>query len=75
LKLLGPMSKLIYLKEILAEKGIKQSFIAEKLGVSNATVSLWVKNKSHPSISNLKRLALLLDVDTSLLLHGKEGWD
>ena len=69
------MSKLIYLKEILEEKGIKQTFIAEKLGVSNATVSLWVKNKSQPSISNLKKLALILEVDTSLLLHGKEEWD
>ena len=69
------MSKLIYLKDILEEKGIKQTFIAEKLGVSNATVSLWVKNKSLPSISYLKKLALLLEVDTSLLLHGKEEWD
>ena len=69
------MAKLIYLKEILEEKGIKQTFIAEKLGVSNATVSLWVKNKSQPSISNLKKLALILEVDTSLLLHGKEEWE
>jgi len=69
------MSKLIFLKEMLEEKGIKQTFIAKELGVSNATVSLWVKNKSQPSISNLKKLALLLEVETSLLLHGKQEWD
>lgn len=69
------MAKPIYLKEVLEEKGIKQTFIAEKLGVSNATVSLWVKNKTQPSISNLKKLAVLLNVDTSLLIHGKEEWD
>jgi len=68
------MDKIIFLKEVLAEKGIKQKFIAEKLGVSDSTVSLWVKGKAQPTISNLKKLAEILSVDVTLLIHGKKEW-
>jgi len=68
------MDKIIFLKEILAEKGIKQKFVAEKLGVSVSAVSLWVKGKAQPTILNLKRLADILSVDITLLVHGKEEW-
>lgn len=68
------MSKLIYLKEILAEKGIKQTFIADKLGVSNTTVSLWVLGRTEPTLTNLKKLSEVLGVDVSILINGKKEW-
>lgn len=68
------MSKLIYLKEILAEKGIKQTFIADKLGVSNTTVSLWVLGRTEPTLTNLKKLSEVLSVDVNTLINGKEEW-
>lgn len=68
------MEKIIFLKEILEDKGIKQKFIAEKLGVSVSAVSLWVKGTSQPSIANLKKLAELLSVDVSLIINGKKEW-
>lgn len=68
------MSKLIYLKEILAEKGIKQTFIADKLGVSNTTVSLWVLGRTEPTLTNLMKLSEVLGVDVSILINGKKEW-
>lgn len=69
------MGKIIFLKEILEDKGIKQKFVAEKLGVSVSAVSLWVKGTTQPSIANLKRLAELLSVDVSLIINGKKEWN
>lgn len=68
------MEKSIYLKEILEERGIKQKFIAEKLGVTVSSVSLWVQEKTHPSIPNLKKLAEVLNVDVNLIINGKKEW-
>jgi transcriptional regulator with XRE-family HTH domain len=68
------MSKLLYLKEILAEKGIKQTFVANKLGVSNTTVSLWVQGKTEPTLANLKKLSEVLFVDANTLINGKKEW-
>ena len=69
------MEKIIYLKEILEDKGIKQKYIAEKLGVSVSAVSLWVKGTTQPSITNLKKLAEVLSVDVSLIINGKMEWN
>jgi len=69
------MEKIIYLKEILEDKGIKQKYIAEKLGVSVSAVSLWVKGTTQPSITNLKKLAEVLSVDVSLIINGKKEWN
>ena len=68
------MKNTIYLKEILEEKGIKQKFIADKLGVSVSSVSLWVMGKTQPTIPNLKKLAEVLNVDVSLIINGKKEW-
>ncbi len=68
------MEKNIYLKEILEERGIKQKFIADKLGVSVSSVSLWVVGKTQPTISNLKKIAEVLNVDVSLIINGKKEW-
>lgn len=57
------------LKEILASKGIKQTFIAQKLGVSVVTVSNWVKGKTAPNEKNLKRLSELLQVPVNDLVY------
>ena len=68
------MERNLFLKEILAEKGIKQRFIAGKLGVSVSTVSLWAQEKRLPTLQNLKKLAQGLDVDFDLLIKGKKEW-
>ena len=57
------------LKEIIKSKGMKQTFIAKKIGVSVVTVSNWVQEKSTPSEKHLKKLCELLNVSVKDLVH------
>lgn len=50
-----------------ASKGKTQSWIAEKLGVSNEAVSKWVLGKDDPKLSNLRALANLLECSIGYL--------
>jgi transcriptional regulator with XRE-family HTH domain len=50
------------LKEILKTKGLKQKWLAEKLGVSEVAVSNWCSGKSVPSPNNLERISQILKV-------------
>ena len=50
------------LKEILKSKGIKQNYLAQRVGVSVVTVSNWVKGKSSPSKKHLDNLCEVLEV-------------
>lgn len=50
------------LKEILKSKGIKQNYLAQRVGVSVVTVSNWVKGKSSPSKKHLDKLCEVLEV-------------
>lgn len=49
------------LKQIISEKGIKQSWIANKLNVSNALVSQWVKETKPISENHSKLLKEILN--------------
>ena len=51
------------LKELLKSKGVKQNWLAKKIGVSEVTMSNWVKGKSHPSKNNLKKLSMGMSND------------
>ncbi|GAF04631.1 helix-turn-helix transcriptional regulator [Saccharicrinis fermentans] len=57
------------MKELLKAKGIKQKWLAQKIGVSEVTVSNWVKEKSFPSNKHLEKLSQLLDVPIKELKH------
>jgi putative transcriptional regulator len=56
------------IKEVLKEKGIKQVWLAEKLGKSYNMVNGYVSNKRQPSIEVLYEIAKLLQVDAKELL-------
>ncbi len=56
------------LKEVFKAKGVKQKWLAEKMGVSEVTISNWVTEKSSPSRKNLERLSNLLDVSINELI-------
>ena len=54
-------------KEVLEEKGIKQVWLADKLGKSFNTVNGYVQNRNQPS------LEVLYEVDAKeLLISNKE---
>ncbi len=56
------------IKEILEEKGIKQIWLAEKLGKSYNMVNSYVQNRRQPSVEDLYKIADILSVDVRALL-------
>ncbi len=57
------------LKELLKSKGIKQNWLAGKIGVSEVTVSNWCSGKSIPKKRHLQKLSELLDVPTKTIAN------
>ena len=56
------------IKEVLEDKGIKQMWLAEKLGKSFSIVNAYVCNRRQPSLHVLYQVANLLQVDVKDLL-------
>lgn len=56
------------IKVVLVEKKRTSKWLSEQLGVTPSTVSKWCTNSSQPDITNLLKIASLLDVDIKELL-------
>ena len=56
------------IKEVLEEKGIKQIWLAEKLGKSYNMVNAYAKNRRQPSLEDLYKIAKILNVGAKELL-------
>ncbi len=62
------------IKEVLEEKGIKQIWLAEKLGKSYNMVNAYVQNRQQPRLEVLMRIAEILDIDVKeLIISNKEN--
>jgi putative transcriptional regulator len=61
-------SKMNRIKEVLEDKGIKQIWLAEKLGKSYNMVNSYAKNRRQPSLEDLYRIAEILNVEAKELL-------
>ncbi|HRN79131.1 MAG TPA: helix-turn-helix transcriptional regulator [Ferruginibacter sp.] len=62
------------IKEVLEEKGIKQIWLADKLGKSYNMVNGYVQNRQQPRLEVLIEIAKLLDVDVKeLIVSTKEN--
>lgn len=57
------------IKEVLKDQGRTQTWLAEKIGKSYVVVTNYCNNKSQPSLSTLKKIANILDVDIRELLE------
>lgn len=44
------------LSELLAERGISQNKLGERLGISGSAVSLWITGKTMPTRENIERI-------------------
>jgi DNA-binding XRE family transcriptional regulator len=61
------------IKEVLADKGIKQTWLAEKLGKSYNMVNSYVQNRQQPRLEILMEIAVILDIDVKeLIISNKE---
>ena len=56
------------IKVVLEEKGIKQTWLAEKLGKSYPIINGYAQNKNQPKLEVLYKIARLLSVDVKDLL-------
>lgn len=56
------------IKKILNEKGIKQTWLAEKLAKSFKIVNAYACNRKQPSVETLYEIARLLQVSVKDLL-------
>ena len=67
-----PMNRI---KEVLEERGIKQTWLAERLGKSFCIVNSYVCNRRQPSLDVLFEIAKILNVDVRCLLTNTEKED
>ena len=56
------------IKEVLVIKGKSQKWLAEQIGKTPTTIASLCNNKSQPRLKDLKRMALILNVDIRELL-------
>lgn len=57
------------IKVVLAEKNIRNKWLAEKLNKNQSTISQWCTNERQPSLETLLDISKLLDVDVRQLLN------
>ena len=62
------------IKEVLKQKGIKQIWLADKLGKSYNMVNGYVQNRQQPRLEVLNDIAEILDIDIKeLIVSTKEN--
>jgi transcriptional regulator with XRE-family HTH domain len=64
-----PMNRI---KEVLEERGIKQTWLAEQLGKSFCMVNSYVENRPRFSLDVLFEIAKILNVDPKELIDSNE---
>ena len=60
------------IKEVLEEKGLKQTWLAERLRKSYNMVNGYVQNRRQPSLSDLFRIADILNIDVKDLIKSNK---
>ena len=60
------------IKDVLEDKGIKQTWLAERLGKSFCIVNSYVCNRRQPSLEVLFEIAKILQVDPKDLIDSDE---
>lgn len=65
------ISNMNSIKKVLEEKGIKQTWLAEKIGRSFSQTNAFVCNRRQPSLEMLFNIAEILGVDPKELIDSK----
>jgi putative transcriptional regulator len=60
------------IKEILKEKGISQTWLADKMGKSYNTINEYARNKRQPSLEDLYKIAEILNIEIAELLEKRD---
>lgn len=67
-KLICIYMKLNCIKEVLDERGISQTWLANKLGKSFNSVNAYVCNRTQPNLETLLQISQILNVDMKDLI-------
>jgi len=62
------MERINRIKEILVIKGKSQIWLSKQIGKSTTSVAAICNNKSQPHLKDLKKIAMILEVDIRELL-------
>ncbi len=63
------MKKVLKIKQILEQRGLKQKWLADKIGVTEVTISNWVNNRTYPSIETLISISNVLKIEVKDLFE------
>jgi putative transcriptional regulator len=61
-------NKVNTIKKTLKSKGVKQTWLAQRLEKSYNMVNGYVQNRRQPSLEDLYKIAIILDVDIKELI-------
>jgi putative transcriptional regulator len=61
------------IKEVMEEKGIKQTWLSERLGKSYSQVNGYVKNRHQPRLEVLFEIAEILGVNVKELIGERKN--
>lgn len=62
------------LKELRQDKNLGQNELADKIGISNASISYYENGKQEPTASTIIKIALYFNVSTDYLLGLKDEY-
>lgn len=62
-----------HLKSLLEEKGMTQAELARRTGLTEASVSRYIKGERTPRILQAYRMALIIGVDMNTLIYLGKG--
>ena len=63
--------KMNRIKEVLGEKGLKQKWLAEKIGMTTVMINLYSNNRRQPKLTTLIKISDVLEVDISKIIEAK----
>ena len=64
---------LIKLEEIIRGKGLKKSYIAQKIGISPSLLSKYLSGERKPKLNTAKKLADLLELSIEEIFFEKNN--
>ena len=56
------------LKDIMIEKNLNQTQLANLIGIKQSQISEWLKGKSKPGYDSLKSICIALDISADEIL-------
>lgn len=54
-------------RKLIHSRGIKQKWLSQQIGVSEVTISNWMRGNHKPTEQNLRKISEAIDIDIQLL--------